>query len=270
MINLVTNKQIAESSSKGNQEKWFQEEENRWYKLDLFGYEILAETVISVLLEQTNIKELGFQTVRYQMETIQAHGKKRIGCSSENFLKPEESLITLASLLKKGFGPDWQQKMRNFSIPRKIEWITKTVQDLTGLEHFGQYLTLLFEIDLLFVNDDRHLNNIAVLRQGETFSYCPLFDFGAGLLSNIRDYPLDTDIRMSLAQAKSLPFDCSFVRQVHGVQSMYGPQLKIHFTSQDILDALEKSLSYYSKRDIPFLKDRIVDCIRIQRKKLGQ
>ena len=40
---LTTGKRIAETSSKGNQEKW--RESGRWYKLDLFGYEGLAETV---------------------------------------------------------------------------------------------------------------------------------------------------------------------------------------------------------------------------------
>ena len=47
-IHFVTNERIAETSSKGNQEKWV--EGNRWYKLDQFGYEALAETMISQLL----------------------------------------------------------------------------------------------------------------------------------------------------------------------------------------------------------------------------
>ena len=42
-MKLTTGKRIAETSSKGNQEKW--REGGRWYKLDLFGYEGLAETV---------------------------------------------------------------------------------------------------------------------------------------------------------------------------------------------------------------------------------
>ena len=44
-IHFVTNERIAETSSKGNQEKWV--EGNRWYKLDQFGYESLAETLVS-------------------------------------------------------------------------------------------------------------------------------------------------------------------------------------------------------------------------------
>lgn len=54
-IHFVTNERIAETSSKGNQEKWV--EGNRWYKLDQFGYEALAETMISQLLERSNCEE---------------------------------------------------------------------------------------------------------------------------------------------------------------------------------------------------------------------
>lgn len=50
-ISLVSNQKIAETSSKGNQEKWYDAGTDSWYKLDQFGYEALAETVISQLLE---------------------------------------------------------------------------------------------------------------------------------------------------------------------------------------------------------------------------
>lgn len=86
-IHFVTNERIAETSSKGNQEKWV--EGNRWYKLDQFGYEALAETLISQLLERSNCEQdYPFRFTRYQMERITAHGVERTGCSSENFLLP--------------------------------------------------------------------------------------------------------------------------------------------------------------------------------------
>lgn len=70
-IHFVTNERIAETSSKGNQEKWV--EGNRWYKLDQFGYEALAETIISQLLECSNCeKDYPFRFTRYQMERITA------------------------------------------------------------------------------------------------------------------------------------------------------------------------------------------------------
>ena len=53
-IKLVSDEKIAETSSKGNQEKWL--DQGKWYKLDQFGYEALAETFSSMLLEYSNIE----------------------------------------------------------------------------------------------------------------------------------------------------------------------------------------------------------------------
>ena len=66
-IRFVTDEKVADTSSKGNQEKW--QDNGRWYKLDQFGYEGLAETVISRLLEYSNIEtDTAFHFVRYRME----------------------------------------------------------------------------------------------------------------------------------------------------------------------------------------------------------
>ena len=37
---LVSDEKIAETSSKGNQEKWYDGVTDGWYKLDQFGYEV--------------------------------------------------------------------------------------------------------------------------------------------------------------------------------------------------------------------------------------
>ena len=55
-IQLISNEKIVETSSKGNQEKWFDRETDKWYKLDQFGYEGLSESIISKLLENSNIE----------------------------------------------------------------------------------------------------------------------------------------------------------------------------------------------------------------------
>ena len=63
-------------------------ESGLWYKLDQFGYEALAETTVSTLLEQSNIEnDTPFTFVRYRMERLQVHGRERTGCSSKNFLR---------------------------------------------------------------------------------------------------------------------------------------------------------------------------------------
>ena len=99
-VRLVTDEKIAETSSKGNQEKWYEQASDCWYQLDQFGYEALAEVVISTLLERSNIEEsTPFTFVRYQMERLQVHGRDRTGCSSRNFLRPGQALITVNRLL---------------------------------------------------------------------------------------------------------------------------------------------------------------------------
>lgn len=121
---------------------------------------------------------------------------------------------------------------------------------------------------MLFCNEDRHLNNIAVLRRGEGFEYCPVFDFGAGLLSNTRDYPMNLDPKSMVSTIRALPTDCIFTRQVHAAQECFGPQLRCDFTAEDVKDALDEPLSFYARRDVPYTRKRVNVCIDVQRGKL--
>ena len=268
-FHVTTGNRIAETSSKGNQEKWL--EGDRWYKLDLFGYEGLAETVTSSLLRQTNVTALGFRFVPYQMEQLDVHRRVRTGCSSPNFRQEGEAILTLADLFRKGVGPHWQDQIgRQPNLTAKVRWMAEQTTQLTGLSRFGQYMTLLFEADMLFGNEDRHLNNIAVLRRGEGFDYCPLFDFGAGMLSNIRDYPLDIEPRAHLRLLRALPLNTTFGRQVQAARAVYGPQLEWDFTVEDITAALAKPLEFYSERNRADFARRIMACIQIHGDKWRQ
>lgn len=262
-IHLTTGNRIAETSSKGNQEKW--REGDRWYKLDLFGYEGLAETVTSSLLQKTNVTDLGFRFVPYQMERLEVYRRLRTGCSSPNFRREGEAILTLADLFRKGIGPRWQDQIaRQPNLAERVRWIAEQTTQLTGLSRFGQYLTLLFEADMLFGNEDRHLNNIAVLRRGEEFDYCPLFDFGAALLSNTRDYPLDIEPRAHLRLLRALPLETTFGRQVQAARAIYGPQLEWNFTVKDIATILAEPLEFYSKQNRSNIDHRVMVCIKTQ------
>ena len=266
-MKLTTGKRIAETSSKGNQEKW--REGGRWYKLDLFGYEGLAETVASRLLKHTNLRELGFSFVPYRMEQLEVHRHKRTGCSSPDFLQEGEAILTLAELFRKGVGPDWQAQVSRLpNLASRVRWMADTTRQLTGLDRFGEYLTALFEADMLFGNEDRHLNNIAVLRRSGAFAYCPFFDFGAGLLSNTRDFPLDIVPKALVGQLRAQPLGTLFARQVHAAQGEFGPQLRWDFTAADVAAALEEALPYYAQRDRGLLRDRVEWCLKVQQRKL--
>lgn len=79
---------------------------------------------------------------------------------------------------------------------------------ITGLEEFGSYLCKLMVIDALFLNEDRHTHNIAVLLDSEgQYRYCPIFDHGGCLLSDTTlDYPLGVEIEALIknVEAKTL------------------------------------------------------------------
>jgi len=270
-IQLVTDEKIAETSSKGNQEKWYDQVSDLWYKLDQFGYEALAETVISTLLEQSNITtDTPFTFVRYHMERLRVHGRERTGCSSKNFLQPGQALITINRLLSSYLGKPLREKLvRLPSDKKRIAYLAEATAELTGLELFPQYLTLLFEVDALFCNDDRHLNNIAVIEQNGKFDYCPIFDNGAGLLSNTQLSPMDILPPALISALQARPFNTTFTRQMNTARSLYGMQLVMpKLTTSDIREVLGPVLNYYPQRDRGIMTDRVETCILIRQRKL--
>ncbi len=268
-VKLVTNEKVAETSSKGNQEKWFDKETDKWYKLDQFGYEALTETVISKLLEKSNIEfEMPFSFARYEMERLNVHGRDRTGCSSKNFLKDGQSIITLSHLFSRHLGMSLKEKLERLpSDKKRIEYLATATAEYTGLKQFPQYLTLLFEIDALFLNDDRHLNNIAVIEEKGKFDYCPIFDNGAGLLSNTQFSPMDIDPKGLIKGVVARPFNTSFTRQINTARSLYGVSLKMpKLTRKEIIELLIPMLEYYAERDRGIISDRVIECILARQK----
>lgn len=268
-IKLVSNEKIAETSSKGNQEKWLDAAINCWYKLDQFGYEALAETLISVLLEKSNIEaDTPFTFVRYRMEKLRVHGRERTGCVSENFLEPGRSLITVNRLLSNHLGVPLKQKLLQLpSDKKRIAYLAGATAEFTGLKEFPQYLTLLFEIDALFCNDDRHLNNIAVIEQGGRYDYCPIFDNGAGLLSNTQLSQMDIQPKALISVLQARPMGTTFTRQMNAARSLYGKQLIMpKLTAADVTKAVQLMLEYYPGRDRGIITERVTACILIRRK----
>lgn len=270
-VRMVSDQKIAETSSKGNQEKWC--DDGIWYKLDQFGYEALAETFVSKLLEHSNIEaDMPFTFVRYQMERVQVHGRERTGCSSSDFLKDGETIITLARLFRQYKGEPLSDILGRLpSDKKRMIYLAEETAKITGLTRFPQYLTLLFEIDGLVLNDDRHLNNIAVLAKDGKFDYCPIFDQGAGLISNVLYSPLEIVPKTLIAQAKARPFQTTFNRQIRTMESLYGRQLKMPAFTRDELFAIVKPLlNYYPVRDRGLIADRVCETILTRQKQQNQ
>ena len=268
-LSLSTKEQLLSTTSKGNQEKWYDPEENVWYKADTFGWEALAEGVVSTLLIRfSNVeREHGIPVVQYGLGRRKVHGHERIVSISKNFLQEGQSIVTLHRLLSTavpGYGKILAQAR---SLPEKVRFLVDTVEAATGMHSFGPYLTLLFEVDALVLNTDRHLNNIAVLRTADGYRPCPVFDSGAALLLDQAVYPLDVDTKALIRQAESRPFQVSFGRLTGAARRLYGPQLRVEFSAEDVRAIAAPLLVWYPAplRDLVSL--RIGEILMQEKKK---
>lgn len=117
----------------------------------------------------------------------------------------------------------------------------------TGLEHFPEYLTLIFEVDAFFLNDDRHLNNIAFIEENGKYSYCPIFDNSAALLSNTQLSQMDIE---SEALISAVTARCS-ARPSH-------------------VRCEAPMLGFYPERDREIISERTAECIIQRQRFLGE
>lgn len=240
----------ASHTSKGNQPKWYVN--GIWYKADHMGYEGLSEVLISRLLKKTNVDSF----VQYYPVKIEFGDHRRSGCYSHNFLKDGLELIPIERLhrLYNGFG--LRKALRKYNTPKeRIKYTVDFVEKATGLKDFGKYITLMLEIDAFFLNEDRHSNNIAIIRNPDTnkFSLCPLFDQGLSLLSDLDGFWLEGDTDKHMMRVNAKPFG-NFKEQTSGAQQLYGQQLEIYFTFEYVEDALEDLKEYYNEEIINRVK----------------
>lgn len=220
-------------SSKGNQLKW--EKDNIWYKADFTGYEGLAEYVISQLLKKSTLRTNEF--VVYELEQIKYKRQIFNGVRSENFLKEGWQIITLQRLYKTKYNRNLVEDVWHIpEIKDRVKFLVEQVEQLTNLKNFGEYLSKLLTIDALFLNEDRHMHNIAVLVNGEgNVELCPFFDQGAGLMSDTTlDYPLGEDPIIMIEEVKAKTICARFEDALDAVESLFGYNLKFSFKKKDV------------------------------------
>lgn len=173
IINLdaVEQEPIQGYTSKGDQPKW--QMNGKWYKADHMGYEALAEVLVSQLLKQSNVPNF----VEYKPVLIQYQGKEIPGCASKNFRRKDEMLVPFERLHRAYKGRGLAAALGEINEPQeRIRYTVDFIEQTTGLTDIGAYLTLLLELDAFFLNEDRHTNNLAVIRNEKTkeFRLCPI------------------------------------------------------------------------------------------------
>lgn len=243
-------------SSKGNQWKW--RDGDFWYKADYLGYEALAEYITSKLLLKSNAIAVQYELIKGIYEK-----KEFTGCESRNFLLPDQELITLQKLYQIHKEESLVKRLVGMETEEKIKYVVDFVMDVTGLSDFGKYLTMLLEIDALFLNEDRHMNNIAVLynRDEGNYSYSPIFDNGAALFSDTTiSFPLSMDAYECIGEIKAKPFREDFSEQVDAAEAIFGIQLSVWFDMNDVEMLLSECAECYGDE----IRTRVSDTIREQ------
>ena len=233
-----------EHSSKGDQPKWYLG--GKWYKADQMGYESLAEVVISHLLKKSNIADY----VLYEPVIIKHSDNESVGCVSNNFKEHHEQIIPFERLHRVYNGIGLANALAKFpTAQEKIIYTVRFIEGIAGLKNVSQYITTILELDAFFLNEDRHTNNLAVIRDEEThtFRFCPIFDNGLALLSDIRDYPLSGDIYESINNVKAKPFDMSFDEQLIAAEQLYGCCVEFSFTKHDVNSIISEIRDIYDE-----------------------
>lgn len=242
-------------SSKGNQLKW--DKDGIWYKADYMGYEGLAEYIVSNLLGYSSMSSDEY--VNYETESIIYNKSTYLGCKSNNFLTNGWKMITLERLFKNMCGESLTKlvyRIENYD--DRVDFVVKNIIKMTGLTDFDRYFSKIITIDTLFLNEDRHMHNIAVLEdEYGNYHYCPVFDNGSALLSDtIMDYPLSGSALEMIKSAEAKTICPDFDEQIDAVEQVCGTHIKFHFVRKDVEMLLDKE-EYYPEE----IKKRVLDII---------
>ena len=233
-------------TSKGNQLKW--QQDGYWYKADQFGYEGIAETVVSSFLRMIKVP---FPYVSYEQALIQYKEKKYSGCRSRDFFEeyPDlrgDEIVPLERLHRVYTGLGLAKQLgRMAKVEDRISYTVDFVRDITGLDDFADYLSFMIQVDAFFLNEDRHMNNISVMWDPETdtYAYCPYYDFGLSLFSDTReDFPLDMDFAQCRSVISAKPFSLDFDEQLDICEKIGSSELHFPFSKMQMRRETERVL----------------------------
>ncbi len=242
-------KSFERHSSKGNQLKW--KCDNIWYKADYAGYESLAEYVVSGLLKKSSLKSEEY--VRYGLDQAKYKRNMFNASSSTHFLEEDWQIITLERLYKNYCNRSLYNSVWSIEdVTSRFCFLVGEIRKITGIQDFDKYLATLFTLDAMFLNEDRHFHNIAVLMNGSgEYRLCPIFDNGASLLSDITiDYPMGTDVMELIPEVKAKSISRDFDEQLNIAEKVCGSTLSFSFAPKDVDKLLEDAGYFYDEKTI--------------------
>jgi len=172
------------SSSKGNQSKFYDSKNDLYVKLP-FNYQnvlwkdYLVEIISSMIINPSHL--LGVEVVEQSLGITEDN---IYCCVSKNFCKQGEQWISIKRIIEQEC-----IYITSNMFPKVIfNTIIDTIKDVCKID-LTDYLIVMVLLDYLLLNEDRHLNNIGVIRKIDgSYRLSPLFDFGLGLFEHDKKY----------------------------------------------------------------------------------
>lgn len=227
-IFVTRSERVNSSGLLGNQIKW--RHGNLFIKLNCLGYEDIAEVLISHFLSYTNLKDDEY--VKYFSCLIYEDGRfLGNGCYSEDFIKDNVE-VTVSELL--------DEHLQSHSI--SYDDLRDFLYPIVGYD-VKDYVDKILSVDSITWNEDRHFKNISFLYKNGIYSPAPIFDNGAGCLSDLISYPLNVSLEDNLKGVYAKPFSIHFKDNFENnipIQVDYnGFFNSLEFTDEKSLRALE-------------------------------
>lgn len=229
--------------SKGTQIKY--QRDGMWYKEDNIGCEGDIEYLVSILFKYSSLNKSDY--VIYDTGLI----NNRRGCRSKDFTDNGRYVFyTLQRLYEQITGLSLYEKVKSMdSFESRRDFVLDFFNKYYKFDLY-EYLSKVFSLDLITLNEDRHFNNLGVCLDTCVGKFCnaPIFDNGMSLLNGNFSVMRSWDISENVNRVTSKPFSGSPLRQYnlfsHGFYIDY-IGLFDELDKVEIADKFYKDVFYY-------------------------
>lgn len=177
----------------GYQPKFIIGKENKFIKVQCILNNTLrddwrVEDIASRICQQLNIYHVKQTPCKVILKNKNKADKMRLGVVSDNFEKSGLKFISFETLLNmQGITSNCSEFIRTNALG-KINFIVQNIGNITNIDkkHILNYVFDMVTVDMLVLNQDRHVRNFGVFKNNNTGKYqiAMLFDFGMGLFEN--------------------------------------------------------------------------------------
>ena len=199
----IDNDYLVTGGIEGTQIKYYKDD--FWYKLDMLGKEGEVEWLVSLLLQYSNLRRDEYVTY------FRCNVNGTSACGSRDFTENGRYMfINLAELYFRSYGTELKDVFAKKSPLERKSIIFEFLREVCSLD-LGVYFAKVFSLDLITLNEDRHLKNLGVIFDNveEVYKAPRIFDNGLSLLNGSLVYNPSLGIIDNMDNVKSKPFSTS-------------------------------------------------------------